>query len=184
MGGNQGSQKKKKKNPRPAGKGKWLKLYDTVELAKRLASRLGPSEVELLQNPLQEALASYIAGELSEPQWTDLDGACELARRIERLRVVKGLATEIKHTHDLLQSLKQQCTASDTWSPPAPTDPVAKDLQFFVKFHVFQLQQLTLNEFRTVFLQTAQTHLPGALDTFYGKAQPNLNGEDLASSQT
>lgn len=141
-----------------------------VDRAMRLAARLDDSQLRLLEKPLRDALTALEDCVFEEHHWYDLDGACALAGQIERQGIVRGLVDDIQRTREILTALKAAATAGvAAWTLP-PVDPLSKkDLDTFVHLHLFQLRNLSLNEFRAVFLKTAQNHLPGALAAFHGK---------------
>ena len=167
-----GKQRKKKASPKASRSAVTIPasfMASPVGFALARARKLNAQELQTLLEPLRTAVTAYRDAQMTHDHWNDLDGAAELSRRVERLGVVKGLGEEIGRFKSTLQALKTTASplGSDEWTAPVPTPATAATLDELVQIHEFQLSQLSMNEFRKVVLQTAQTHLPGALSAYH-----------------
>lgn len=120
--------------------------FAPMRLAKNVATKLTPTEVALTIDPLRLAARHMREGVATEREWALLASAVNVAKTIERQRVVRGLAEHFHQAEEALNGISHRALAGSEWKPTALYWQEIEHINTLVDLHEYQLQHLSYGE--------------------------------------
>lgn len=114
------------------------------------AARLTEAEVRSTIAPAQACLDRLREGVATEDQHTVLATALQIAMEIERTGIVRGLREHIAAAQAAMESIRLRALATGAWRPTALYAHELSALRDAVKFHKFQLRQVSAGEINAI----------------------------------
>lgn len=120
----------------------------TLLTAVEGSSSLHQEEIERVIKPLQRAVDALRKRTATYDDWLRVASVVNIARAIERQGVVRGLAAELDRCRAEAQAIGDRTGDTDaTWQSPTLYASEIAALQDLVRWHRFQLQQLSYGEY-------------------------------------
>lgn len=136
---------------------RWPACNGTISRAILNASRLTPTEVAAVLQPLEAGVTAMRQGQGTMTDWSAIASACTIALTIEEQGVVRGLRGHLQATDAALQAIAQRCDTNAGWQRTALYFHEIDALSDLVFLHRHQLEALSAAEFhRAVDLATAR----------------------------
>lgn len=120
---------------------------NTLEIALHRAAKPARADREEVLDMLRQAFKALREGVATEYQWSVIAGSVDVAKAIEQLGVVRGLAGYLADATQALQTIHDRATAAGPWRPTALYFHELDAVQTFVDLHAFQVNQLSRAEF-------------------------------------
>lgn len=96
--------------------------------------------------PITAAVSALREGDCSHTDWAVLAGCMNIAQAIEKGGVVAGLKKYLLSAELALESFEAHCMASGRWVPQGMPPSDFEHVHAGVKFHEYQLRQLSNSE--------------------------------------
>lgn len=125
-----------------------------MEIAAARAKRMSDEDIGMLCSSLERSLQILRQGQGGARELEDFERASTVATTIERLGVVRGLASQITDCQLAVQSIKQRQAAGGTSSRALFATEI-KALDEFCFAHRVQLSHLSIGEYVTALKRSA-----------------------------
>lgn len=120
----------------------------TLLMAVEGSSSLDAEEIARVITPLQRAVDALRTRTATFDDWLRVASAVNIARAIERRGVVRGLAAELDRCRAEAQAIGDRTGDNEaTWQSPTLHASEISALVDLVRWHRFQLQQLSYREY-------------------------------------
>lgn len=123
-------------------------LCSPIGLAVNSATRLTAAERDSVLEPLVAGLEAFRTGRATSQDWMNLVVATSVALCIEEQGVVRGLREPLHRADVILAQIEGRATAGGPWRSPTLYGHELIALQELVRFHAFQIEQLSAAEFQ------------------------------------
>lgn len=132
---------------RPPRKPRWKPTADTIGIARHYAAKPKPEDVEDIVDILLDSFDAMRTCQITQLQFTLLNGATDTARAIEKQRVVKGLTTIIDAAKSVIDTIWERYWATGAYVPTALHAHELTAMREFVTLHAYQIRQLSRAEY-------------------------------------
>lgn len=119
----------------------------TIDIATSNVRKLPEETIKKISESLEQSVSDLTVPESSVRAWADLKMACLVARRIERIGVVRGLAPVWDSASEVLESIVARNMHSAVWHHSELSAKEVSALKELAEMHIFQLRQLSRAEF-------------------------------------
>lgn len=143
---------------------------NNFEVAAWSVALLCKEDLRDILYPITAAVTALRAGECSHQDWAVLAGCMNIAQAIEKGGVVAGLKKYLLSAEVALEAFEQRCLSTGAWVAEAMPEPDYEHVHAGVKFHEYQLRQLSNSE-----LQKAVEYAEAEVLSSGGKALRLVN---------
>lgn len=116
---------------------------NNFEVAAWCVAKLSKEDLRDIVYPMTAALQALREGLCSHNDWALLAGAMNVAQAIEKGGVVRGLAKYLTSAERALEAFEKACMSTAAWSEGVMPNADFEHVHAAVKFHQYQLLQLS-----------------------------------------
>ncbi len=119
-----------------------------LQIAVENATKLTPTEMASIMEPVMQAHKHLREGVATEMDWCVLCSSINIARRIEKQGVVRGLAEHLHSAEQALQTIEVRANRTGTWTPTALYYQELDAVSTGIELYQYQCEQLSAAELK------------------------------------
>jgi hypothetical protein len=119
-----------------------------LQIAVENAAKLTPAEMTSIMEPVIQAHKHLREGVATEMDWCVLASSVNIALRIEKQGVVRGLAEHLHSAEKALQTIGHRATLTGTWVPTALYYQELDAVSTGIELYQYQCEQLSAAELK------------------------------------